>query len=130
MAAMLDLYSIFTRAWLQPMRPLSSALVLSGTRVPRPKFVQPGCTATATRSENVGLARRLEAGPGEYAQFAGWSSEWSCIGDCDSVAAPRQRRFYLSEFQAALRCIAALSGVALPRLWNEIVPGGPPSPSS
>ncbi len=91
--------------------------------------MQPGCTATATRSENVGLARRLEAGPGEYAQFAGWSSEWSCSGDYDSVAAPRQRRFYLSEFQAALRCIAALSGVALPRLWNEIVPGGPPSPS-
>src|ERR1039458_4804230 len=47
----------------------------------------------------------------------------------DSVAAPQQRRFYVSEFQAARRCIAALSGAALPRLWNEIVPGGPPSPS-
>ena len=41
-----------------------------GSGAPRPKFVRTGCAATATRSENVGLARRLEAGPGEYAQFA------------------------------------------------------------
>jgi hypothetical protein len=37
------------RALLQPMRPLSSALVLSGTSVLSPKFVQPGCTATTNR---------------------------------------------------------------------------------
>ena len=30
----------------------------------------------------------------------------------------------------ARRCIAVLCEAALPRLWNEIVPGGPPSPSS
>jgi hypothetical protein len=46
-----------------------------------------------------------------------------------AVETARQRRFYVSEFQAARRCIAALSGAALPRLWNEIVPGGLPSPS-
>ena len=51
------------------------------------------------------------------------------VANCDSAAAPRQRRFYVSEFLAARRCIAALSGAALPRLWNEIVPGGLPSPS-
>src|ERR1035441_9532681 len=99
MAAMLDLYSTFARAWPQTMRPLSSALVLSGTgyrapslctlgaqrrptlvgldplrassispvfrsnhaaavvgiglewnRIPSPKLVHPGCTATTNLS--------------------------------------------------------------------------------
>ena len=34
-----------------------------------------------------------------------------------------------ANFQAARRCIGAPSAAALPRLWNEIVPDGPPSPS-
>ena len=41
MAAMLDLYSIFTRAWLQPMRPLLSTLVLSGTAYRAPSLCNP-----------------------------------------------------------------------------------------
>ena len=39
----------FHRAWLQPMRPLSLALVLEWSRALRPKFVQPGCTAMTNR---------------------------------------------------------------------------------
>jgi hypothetical protein len=42
--AVLDMDSACARAWLQPMLPSSSALVLDWRKVLRPKFVQPGCT--------------------------------------------------------------------------------------
>jgi hypothetical protein len=49
MAAILDLDSTFTRAWLPPMRPLFIGIGLERNRVPSPRFVHPGCTATTSR---------------------------------------------------------------------------------
>ena len=49
MADMLDLDSAFTRAWLPPMRPLFVGIGLERNRVPSPRFVHPGCTATTSR---------------------------------------------------------------------------------
>jgi hypothetical protein len=47
--SMLHLYSVFARAWPQPMRPWSSALVGEWSRLPSPEFVHPGCTAMARK---------------------------------------------------------------------------------
>jgi hypothetical protein len=49
MTAMLDLDSTFTRAWLPSMRPLFVGIGLERNRVPSPRFVHPGCTATTSR---------------------------------------------------------------------------------
>jgi hypothetical protein len=49
MAAMFDLYSTFARVWLQPMRPLSSALVLGGTGDRATSLCNPVAQATTNR---------------------------------------------------------------------------------
>ena len=49
MAAILDLDSTFTRAWLPPVRPLFIDIGLERNRVPSPRFVHLGCTATTSQ---------------------------------------------------------------------------------
>jgi hypothetical protein len=49
MAAMLDLYSTFSRAWLPTNAAVIVGIGLERKSVPSPKFVQPGCTATTNQ---------------------------------------------------------------------------------
>src|ERR1019366_3493197 len=87
---MLDFYSAFVWAWLQPTRPSSLALALDWSTVLRPKFVQPGCTGefvhpgcttTPNRIPSSALIARDRLGRDAMRHTAGLASGFWTISD-------------------------------------------------
>jgi|ERR1017187_110222 hypothetical protein len=75
MTTMLDLYSTFIRTWLQPMRPLSSALVLSGTGYRAPSLCNPVAQRRSWRGATARRRRFLQEGRAQVHAALGRQTE-------------------------------------------------------